>query len=166
MMNHSKIKYSIFILLPLFCLFIKINIAEAESKKSEGRFSYRLSSSESSFVHFSLDSFFNALKNGDTTIINSYLSAALSKKKKAVAAQSDYGAFLREYYVDSSFKVVDIKNNKGGQLHVMITISFGSGSEKNFSLFLDPVTNHKGKKNKVSIYRISSHTEPGENQLQ
>jgi len=82
--------------------------------------------------------FFEALKNGDVSVIKNHMSRGLYARNRVLLDENlEYPAFLRNYYKDVNFRVVKAYEDQEGEgivFHVSFDVAGAEGSTHELKL--------------------------------
>ena len=88
------------------------------------------SASEMRELRTSLNTLFQAMKDGDVATIQQYCSGQMLSEYKTLFEQNqDYPAFLRNFYKGATFSIADVKPTPDGDMVVDVVIELGEGSK-------------------------------------
>lgn len=87
------------------------------------------SDSELRELHASFNTLFQAMKDGNVTVIEQYSSGSMSAEyKKLLEQNQDYPAFLRNFYKGATFSIASVTPTSDGDVIVDVVIQLGGGS--------------------------------------
>ena len=86
--------------------------------------------SEMRELHTSFSALFQAMKDGDVSVIEQYSSGQMSSEyKKLLEQNQDYPAFLRNFYKGATFSIANVTPTPDGNMVVDVVIQLSGGSK-------------------------------------
>lgn len=120
-MKNTRMQIAVFLLLCGICQPI---LRAAQAARTTP------SASEMRELRTSLNTLFQAMKNGDVATIQQYCSGQMSSEYKTLFEQNqDYPAFLRNFYKGATFSIANVTPIPDGDVVVDVEIELGGGSK-------------------------------------
>lgn len=142
-------------------IFISLNIAPATGQNTHFKKTEIITIQNTVLLPF-----LEALKKGDTKEIKKYLSSDTYKEyKRLLEENKKYPEFLRNYYKDADFSVLDVSGNVDEGIVYEVMIEFPNGSTMVSDYKIKEYQEDMGKQ-KQKKWRITKNFSGDENRTQ
>ena len=107
-----------------------------------------------------LNSYLQALSDGDVRTIENLMSPKLLKKRQRLLRNPSYPDFLRKWYANARFEILGFKNFDNNRIKVEVRVVLNEGESTRLSILLHKTKVEQGQPETFHIHSDNARLQP------